>query len=145
MTYVWDKRTRESLYWRALEKVLHVLPSVCRYILSTCQNQVFEMDVLLHNQSFVSFWSCRSDCVNRAMSFFFCSVSSVWDDPSHACRLQRKSRHVQVAAATRSRCELQWTRAWIHSADVCWPVRYAVNLTGEILKLNLLWSSQKSD
>lgn len=76
--------------------------------------------------------------------FYFFLSPTVWDDPSDACRLQRKSRHVQVAAATRSRCELQWARTRVHGADVRRPVRYAVgcltfiSATLERLSLNAL-------
>lgn len=127
MTYVWDKRTCQSIHWRVLEKVLHVLPSICCYCLSTCQIQVLKCCVMRVVRS----WLCKSDCVSHAM-FFVCVLHTVWDDPSNACCLQRKSRHVQVAPPAWSRCELQWTWTWIHSANVRWPVRYAAPLTGEL-------------
>ena len=53
---------------------------------------------------------------------FFSAI--VWDDPPHACCLQRQSRHVQAATSTWRWRELQWTWAWLHSTDVCWTVRY---------------------
>lgn len=54
--------------------------------------------------------------------FVFVS-STVWDDSSHARCVQREGRHVQAAAAARSRCQLQPARARIHGAHVRWPVR----------------------
>lgn len=62
------------------------------------------------------------DCLCKSKSLFLLRPTE-WDDPSHACCLQGKSRHVQAAAATRSGRELQPTRARIHGADVRRPVR----------------------
>lgn len=82
-------RGLESLHWRALEKLLHVLPAVAHSLLSTCQHQVFETDALLCNQSCVSFWLFKSEtvCVNCPQYGMTPLMHAAYKGKADMCRL----------------------------------------------------------
>lgn len=76
------------------------MSSLLSACLSSCHSQVVERDVVFNIYKLAS-------CADVNVCKLFTLSPTVWDDPSHACCVQRKSRHVQIAAATWSRCELQ--------------------------------------